>query len=90
VDVDELCPLPDPTGLPAVITPAQAALHGIGRHALAHRVSRGAWRRILRGVYLTRPTAPAEGERALAAVRYAGDRAMVSGPAALRLYGLRG
>ena len=55
--------LPDPAGLPPVITWDEALLAGFSPDQIRHRVRAGVWMRIMRGVYLRQ-----------VAVRLGGDR----------------
>jgi len=67
----------------------QAYECGMSRAKLRWWISRGYWRAALPAVYATFPGALSPSQRLLAASLYAGVDAQVTGPAALRLYGLR-
>jgi hypothetical protein len=87
-DLDRICPLPpDPDALPRVLTRRQALDRGITRRAIARRVDRGRWRRVLPRTYLTVDTFT-ERDRLDAALLFAGPGAALSGAAALRASGV--
>lgn len=89
-ELDRLCPIPpDPDTMPRVVTRAQALARGYSRRAIAHRVERGSWRRVLPRVYLIGDVLT-ERDRWDAALAYAGDGAALSGAAALRASGVSG
>ena len=71
-----------------VVTAAQLAEMGLGRHAVAHRVAKGWLRRRHRGVYLVGPLETPFSD-AMAAVLAYGDGALLSHAAAAVLWGLR-
>ena len=72
-----------------LVTRAQALGAGLTENALRHRVRRGGpWRVCLPGVYLTASGTPTREQRETAAVLYAGPRAIITGPAALRFHRL--
>lgn len=71
-----------------VLAAAQSAACGLARETLRMRVSRGLWQRLLPGVYLLQCGPPNPLQRALAAQLYAGEYSVITGPAALRLYGI--
>ena len=68
-----------------VVSRPQALSAGISRHAIAHRIRPGGpWHAMLPGVYLTVTGTPTQVQREMAAVLYAGPRAVITGGAALR------
>ena len=71
-----------------VVTAAQLADMGLGRHAIAHRVAKGWLRRRHRGVYLVGPLGTPFSD-AMAAVLAYGEGALLSHAAAAVLWGLR-
>jgi very-short-patch-repair endonuclease len=73
-----------------VITRRQALACGLGHDAI-HRQIRpgGRWQRLLPGVYLAVTGTPTQDQRDTAALLYAGPGATLTGPAALRRYGMR-
>jgi very-short-patch-repair endonuclease len=74
-----------------VITRAQVLAGGITADGLRHRLRRGGpWQRLLPGVYLAATGEPTREQHQIAAVLYAGPASLVTGPAALRNYGIRG
>lgn len=88
--LDEICPLlPDPDEIPRVITRAEALRRGFTRREVERRVSSGRWRRILPRTYFTGGDLT-ELDRAVAALAFAGDGALLSGAAALRHSDVRG
>jgi very-short-patch-repair endonuclease/predicted transcriptional regulator of viral defense system len=72
----------------AVVSAAQLADAGLGRHAIAHRLATGWLRRMHRGVYLVGPL-EAEHSRAMAATLAVGGGALLSHYSAAVLWGLR-
>lgn len=59
---------------------------GLPATSIEHRLREtGPWQRMLPGTYLTHRGAPSQIERVRAGLAYAGPRAVLSGPAALRL-----
>jgi very-short-patch-repair endonuclease len=61
---------------------------GLGRGAIAHRVSTGAWRRLYHNVYLLGPAPPTLMARVRAAVLSCGEGAVVSHRSAAEMFGL--
>jgi very-short-patch-repair endonuclease len=80
--IDDLCPLPDPTALPRVLTRDDAVRWGFSRNAIRHRVEIGRWRRVLPRTYLTVDTFTWT-DHLRAALAFAGEGALLSGGAAL-------
>lgn len=75
--------------VPRVLT-TQAALDlGYSRHAIANKVSRERWRRLVRGVYLTNSGEPTQRDWLRSALLWAGPDSVLAGIPALRLCGLR-
>jgi very-short-patch-repair endonuclease len=73
-----------------VISRSQAMASGMTRNALAHRLrAAGPWQRLLPGVYLAVTGAPTSDQRDVAALLYAGSGSLLTGTAALRLWGVR-
>lgn len=72
----------------AVLTTEQLVGHGLTRKAVGRLVTQGHWRRLDRGVYLTRPDQPTWLASAWAGVLLGGDAARLGGSAAGFLYGL--
>jgi len=73
-----------------VITRQQALGCGVPRSTVNLWCgSDGKWQKLLPGVYLTVTGTPTSGQRLVAAVLYAGPRAVITGPSALRLHRLR-
>jgi hypothetical protein len=73
-----------------VITRQQALGCGIPRSTMNLWCgNNGKWQKLLPGVYLTVTGKPTSEQRLAAAVLYAGPRAVITGPAALRLHRLR-
>jgi hypothetical protein len=72
---------------PRVISRDQAHEQGIPDHVVNYRLKSGRWRRVLPGVYLTRPQ-PSHGDLIEAGLLYAGKDSLLSGAGALKLYGL--
>jgi hypothetical protein len=74
-----------------VISREQALDGGMSEDRLRHRLRRGGpWQRLLPGVYLTMTGQPTREQRQIAAIVYAGPSSLITGPAALRNYGIRG
>jgi very-short-patch-repair endonuclease len=74
-----------------VLSRAQACSLGITPHGLQHRLRRGGpWQRLLPGVYLTVTGQPTSEQRQIAALLYCGPNSVITGPAALRNYAIRG
>jgi hypothetical protein len=72
-----------------VIARAQAFERGLGREQVRYLLRDGGpWRRLLPGVYLAHTGSPSVGQRELGALLYAGPRAVLTGPASLRRFGL--
>jgi hypothetical protein len=73
-----------------LITRHQALAAGWTVAKLRHRTRAGGpWRAVLPGIYLSTNGALAGGQREIAAALYAGPDCVLTGPAALRQYGLR-
>ena len=73
-----------------VISRAQALADGLTEDALRHRIRPGGpWLRLLPGVYLTTNGAPTPDQMLTAAVVYAGQQSVVTGLAALPVYGIK-
>jgi hypothetical protein len=73
-----------------VISRAQALAVGLTNHALRHRLRPGGpWRGLLPGVYMAATGAPTTLQQEMAALLYAGDGSLVTGPAALRSHDIR-
>jgi hypothetical protein len=73
-----------------VITRAQGLGCGIPRSTITSWCRPdGKWQKLLPGVYLTVTGQPADEQRLMAALLYGGPRSVITGPAALRAYGLR-
>ncbi len=72
-----------------VVSRAQLLSGGMSRHAVAHRLRPGGpWRSLLPGVYQTSTGTPAQVQREIAALLYAGPRCVITGGSALRHYRL--
>jgi len=72
-----------------VIARAQAFESGLGREQVRYLLRDGGpWRRLLPGVYLAHTGSPSADQRELGALLYAGPRAVLTGPASLRRFGL--
>lgn len=71
-----------------ILAAAQAAACGLPRETVRMRVSRGLWQRLLPSVYLLQCGPPNPVQRAFAAQVYAGERSIITGPAALRIHGV--
>ncbi len=73
-----------------VISRSQALASGMTKSALEHRLRAGGpWQRLLPGVFLTVTGTPTHEQRDMAALLYAGAGSLLTGSAALRLWGLR-
>jgi hypothetical protein len=73
-----------------VISREQAVECGMSRPMVRYRCREaGPWRVLLPGVYLSHTGTATDGQRDMAALLYAGPRSTLSGPAALRLHGVR-
>ncbi|HEY2041230.1 MAG TPA: DUF559 domain-containing protein [Jatrophihabitans sp.] len=72
---------------PRILSRQQARDLGIADHAVDYRLRVGRWQRLLPGVYCTREQATPR-DLVDAALLYSGPRSMLTGAAALRLYGL--
>ncbi|HXW86767.1 MAG TPA: hypothetical protein VEJ42_00770 [Streptosporangiaceae bacterium] len=74
-----------------VLSRSQALAHGVTDSSLRHRLRPGGpWQRLLPGVYLTATGTPTWQQLESAALLHAGDGSLITGPAALRNYGIRG
>lgn len=74
-----------------VLTRAQARECGMTDRVVKYRCRNGGpWQSLLPGVYLTHTGIPADGEREMAALLYAGPRSVLTAQAALRRYDLSG
>lgn len=72
-----------------VFTAADARAAGFSRHAIAHRLERGVWQRLLRGVYLSHSGKPSADEWAQAAALFPRTaHSVLSGATGLRYHGL--
>jgi hypothetical protein len=73
-----------------VITRSQVLATGMTQSALVHRLrANGPWQRLLPGVFLAVTGAPTSEQRDIAALLYAGPESLLTGAAALRLWGVR-
>jgi hypothetical protein len=73
-----------------VISRSQALASGMTQSALGHRLRAGGrWQRLLPGVFLAVTGAPTSDQRDIAALLYAGPGSLLTGAAALRLWGVR-
>lgn len=75
--------------IPNVVDTKAAHLLGFSRHAIAHRLKRGHWRRLAHGVYLTNSGAPTYSDWMRAALLWAHPEAVFAGLGALRLQRLK-
>jgi very-short-patch-repair endonuclease len=66
----------------------QALAVGLSRGQISHRLRAGAWQRVYPGVYATFTGQPSRGARLWAAVRLAGDGAMLSHETAAEVHGM--
>jgi very-short-patch-repair endonuclease len=74
-----------------VISRGQLLGSGFTEDSLRHRIRRGGpWQRLLPGVYLTVTGQATREQRQIAAILFAGAASLITGPAALRNYGIRG
>ncbi|HEY2315376.1 MAG TPA: hypothetical protein VGH96_17335 [Streptosporangiaceae bacterium] len=74
-----------------ILSRPQVFTLGVTAHGLQHRLRRGGpWQRLLPGVYLTMTGQPTREQRQIAAMLFAGPNSVITGPAALRNYGIRG
>jgi hypothetical protein len=74
-----------------VISRRQVLSIGVTEEGLRHRIRMGGpWQRLLPGVYLTVTGQPTREQQQIAAILYAGSASIITGPAALRNYGIRG
>jgi hypothetical protein len=74
-----------------VITRRQAQAVGLTKHALQHRLRPGGpWQSLLPAVYLARTGTPTTIQQEMAAMLYAGQTSVITGPAALRQHRIRG
>lgn len=80
--LDAVCPLHDPTAVPRVLSRTEALRRGFTRREIERRLSSGKWRRMLPRTYFTGGDL-SEFDRAVAALAFAGDGALLSGAAAL-------
>lgn len=72
-----------------VITRAQALAYGMTARVVDYRIRGGGpWQVLLPGVYLIHAGRPADEQREMAALLYAGPLSVLTGPAALRRHGL--
>jgi very-short-patch-repair endonuclease len=71
-----------------VVSLAQAAAHGYSADRVQRRVREGRWRRLHPGVVLVGGHRLSEEARVRAAWLWAGDRAIIAGPAAARWHGM--
>jgi hypothetical protein len=71
-----------------VLTAAQAAAKGLPHETLRRRVLRGIWQRLLPGIYALQCGPPSTLQWSIAALLYAGEGSMLTGPAALAAYRL--
>jgi hypothetical protein len=74
-----------------VLSREQALANVVTEEGLRHRIRTGGpWQRLLPGVYLTATGQPTREQRLIAAILFAGPDSFITGPAALRNYGIRG
>jgi hypothetical protein len=74
----------------AVITRSQALACGMTQGTLRCRTAgNGPWQRLLPRTYLAATGTPTATQREMAALAYAGDGSVITGPAALRHHGIR-
>lgn len=71
-----------------VLGARQAAAHGLAHETVRQRVLRGIWQRLLPGVYALQCGPPTWRQWLIAALVYAGEGSMLTGPAALAEHGL--
>jgi hypothetical protein len=73
-----------------VLCRAQVLSLGVTAHGLAWRIRPGgSWQRLLPGVYLTVTGEPTQAQREVAALLYAGQPSVITGPAALLRHKIR-
>lgn len=73
-----------------VLSRAQVLSTGLTDDALRHRIRPGGpWQRLLPGIYMTASGEPTRDQLLFAALLYAGPGSIITGPAALQLYGIR-
>ncbi|MGH3150007.1 MAG: hypothetical protein ACRDOB_04655 [Streptosporangiaceae bacterium] len=74
-----------------VISRRQALAAGLTRHALQYRLRIGGpWQSLLPGVYLAETGTPTKVQQEMAALLYAGQASVITGPAALSHHRIRG
>lgn len=74
-----------------VLSRAQVLRSGLSPNALQHRLRNGGpWQRLLPGVYLTATGQATQEQRRIASLLYAGPDGLITGPAALANYRIRG
>jgi hypothetical protein len=74
-----------------VLSRSQATASGLSPKAMQHRLrSGGPWQRLLPGVYLTATGQPTREQLLVASLVYAGPDGLITGPAALVNYRIRG
>jgi very-short-patch-repair endonuclease len=74
-----------------VLSRDQAVASGFSEDGIRHRLRGGGpWQRLLPGVYLTTTGQSSREQRQIAAILFAGRTSVITGPAALRNYGIRG
>jgi very-short-patch-repair endonuclease len=72
-----------------VVTREQSLACGLSNGAIRHRTRpEGPWRILLPGVYLVNAMSPSVSQREVAALLYAGEGSMITGPAALWRHGI--
>ena len=74
--------------VPRILVPEACRRIGISRSRVRTELGRGTWRRLCRGVVLTRPDEPTRSDWALVGLLLAGETSALSGWDAVRLYGL--
>jgi hypothetical protein len=73
-----------------VLSRSQALAVGVTDNAVRHRLRLGGpWRALLPGVYMAATGAPTTLQQEMAALLYAGDGGLITGPAALRSHHIR-
>jgi hypothetical protein len=73
-----------------VISRSQVLAHGMTTSALRQRLrSGGPWQRLLPGVFLAVTGTPTTEQRSMAALLYAGTGGMITGAAAVGLWGVQ-
>jgi very-short-patch-repair endonuclease len=80
--------LPNPDGVPRILSRAEAFELGFSRRAIDHRLAKDIWHRVLPHTYLTGSTLT-WGDRLQAALTYVGPDSLLTGAAALADLGLR-